>query len=258
MTTQPSTNEPIDQSSLVSADSTKEYQVQNMSNWSVFIFVLAAPLSFALAVGIASGFDGGAVMFIAGIAASVLLMIYLYHYLQQTILVTVGQGSINIHYLRSPFFVSTSDMDLVPEDVESYKYDIFNGARFVLYMKDGRRFRAAVGRIGKTETIEQMSKHIIALITDKHYSPAVTSSLPRRRTTYAEGTTGLVLAILVILIMIAMGIGITFFSENHNTSDTVRGIGIMFPCLAFVLYVFNLRRKARKEKEEQTGGNSGS
>src|SRR4051812_32266724 len=108
MTTQPSTSEPDDQSSSVTADSTKEYQVQNMSNWSAFILVLAAPLSLFLAVGIAVGFGGSVVAFIVGTAVLVGLMIYLYRYLQQKILVTVGQGSIRIHYLRSPFFVSTS------------------------------------------------------------------------------------------------------------------------------------------------------
>jgi len=223
-----------------------------MSNWSAFIFVLAAPLSLFLAVAIAFGLGGGLVAFIFGIVAVVGLMIFLYRYLQQKIRVTVGQGSIHIHYLRTPFFVSASDMDIVPADVESYKFDNFNGARFKLYMKDGRRFKVAVGSIGNTDVIEQMAERIISLISDSQYSTATTGVPARRRPTYAEGTTGLILAIVAIAAIIAMGIGIIFFSQNHNASDTVRGIAVMFTCFGFVLHVFNLRRKARKEKEEQT------
>jgi hypothetical protein len=234
-------------------DGTKEYEVQNMSNWSAFVFVLAAPLSLFLMVGIALAFGGSVFAFVVGITAAVGFMIFLYRYLQQKILVTVGPGSIHVHYLRSPFFVSVPDMYLSPADVESYKFDEFNGARFVLYLKDGKRFRVAVGSVGKTETIKQMAEHIIALLTDKRYTTSVIGAPPRRRATYAEGTKGLVLAIVVIAAMITMGVAIIFFPENHNTGDTVRGIGGMCTCLAFVLHVFNLRRKARKEKEESTG-----
>ena len=258
MITQPFAGEPDGRSTPITVDSTKEYRVQNMSGWSVFVFVLAAPISLFSAVGVALAEGGSAVVFIISIAIAVGMMIYLYRYLQQKILVIVGQGSICIRYLRSPFFVSASDMDLVPSDVESYKFDNFNGVRFTLYLKDGRRFRVAVGNVGKTEAIEQMAEHIITLLKDKKYTSAIAAAPPRRRATYAEGTTGLVLAIVVIVAMIAMAIAIIFFPENHSSSDTARGIGVMFTCLAFVLHVFNLRRKARKENEEQAGENSGN
>jgi hypothetical protein len=247
MTSQP----PMSQAANESLPATtKEYEVKNMSNWSAFMFVLAAPFSMLFAMLIGSRLHS-AVAFIVAVAAMAGIMIYLFRYLQQKILVTVGQGAISIRYLHSPFFVPTSNMDIVPGDVASYKFENFNGATFTLYLKDGRRFRAAVGNIGKTEAIVQMADHITTLFTDKQYSPASKGAQPHRRKTYAEGTTGLVLAMVAIAGMIAMGVGIVFFPYNHKTSDTVRGIGVMFTCLAFVLYVFNLRRKAREEKDKE-------
>jgi hypothetical protein len=256
MTAQPFTGPHDDGPQSANPDDLKEYQVQNMTNWSAFVLVLCAPLSLLFAGGVAMGIGWGgpngnsikAITFILGLVVAVVLMIYLYRYLLQKIQVTVGQGCIRIHYLRSPFFASSADMDIVPADIASYKFDNFNGARFILYLKDGRRFRAAVGSVGKTAAIEQMAEHIIALITDKRYTQS-SATLPARRATYAEGTAGLVWAGAAIGVIIAMGIAIIFFPERHKTSDTVRGIGVMFTCLAFVLHVFNLRRKARKKKE---------
>ncbi|NDC42817.1 MAG: hypothetical protein EBZ77_14915, partial [Chitinophagia bacterium] len=99
-----------------------------MSNWSIFIFVLAAPLSVFLIVAVALAFSESLVAFVISVPVIVVLMIGLYRYLQQKILVTVGQGKIHIRYLRNPFFVTASDMDLMPDDVESYKFDNFSGA----------------------------------------------------------------------------------------------------------------------------------
>jgi hypothetical protein len=212
----------------------KEYQVQNMSNWSIFIFVLAVPLSLLVFVGIGVAVDGSVFSFIIGIVAVVVFMIFLYQYLQQKILVTVEGEFIRVNYLRSPFFESTFDLDISPSDIESYKFDNFNGVRFILYLKDGRRFKAVVGSIGKTSAIEQMAEHIIALINSGHYSFANTP--PKRRSTYAEGTKGLVLAIVVTVAMIVMGVAMIFFPQNHSSVDTVRGIGVMCTCLAFVLH----------------------
>ena len=259
MTSHPFNDTPKDQSLSVTADSTKEYLVQNMSDWSKFIFVLTLPISLFLAFGIVLWLGGNLVVaFFVSIAAVVGQITYLNKYLQQKILVTIGKDSIRIHYLHSPFFVSTSDMYLAPSNIESYKYENFSGTRFILYMKDERRFRAAVGGFSNTETIDSMSEHIIALITDRQNFPELNGTKPRRRATYADGTTGLVLAILGIAAMIMLGIGIIFSPENHKPSDIAFGISVMFTCLAFVLRLFNLRRKLKKKKEEQTGENNGN
>lgn len=263
METQPFTNMP-DTPPIATSDTTKEYQVQNMSVGSSLIFAFSAIPSIFLFIGIFIAVDsvvphvGFVAGFIIGVAAVVCIMIALYRYLQRKILVTVGPGSIHIHYLPKPFFASKPDMNIVPADVESYKSDYFNGARFRLYLKNGQSFKVAVGSVSKTQrdAIQQMGEHIVAVVTDRQYShsPATTSEPPpRRRATYAEGTKGLVLAIIVIAVMIAMVIAIIFFPENHNTGDTVYGIGAMFGGLAFVLRVFTLRSKAKKEKEEQAG-----
>jgi hypothetical protein len=233
-----------------STDATKVYQVQSMSGWNTFVFVLAAPLSLFAALGISIMFGGSLVVFLVSIAAVFGLMILLFRYVQQQISVTLGPGTISIHYLRSPFFDSVSDMELTPADVDSYKYDNFNGARFTLYLKDGRKFKVLVGNIGKRKAVEEMAEHIIAMLTDTQRTTTNTAAAPPRRLpTYADGTKGLVLAILMIALMVAMVIAMVFYPQNHKTSDTVRGFGAIFTCLAFVIHVFNLRRKARKEGE---------
>ncbi len=237
-------------------EETKEFKIQNMSGWSSFFFVFAAPLSFLFVLEIAVGLGGGVFSFIIGIVAIVALMIFLFRYLQQKILVTTKQDTIQVNYLHTPFFESRADMDISINDIASYKFDSFNGVRFILYLKDGRRFRVAMGSIGNTAVAEQMAQHIIAMITAKQESSVDKGAAPMRRKTYAEGTTGLVLAIVVIVLMIVMAVAIIFFPQNHNSGDTVRGIGVMATCLAFVLHVFNLRRKAKKEQEENTNADS--
>lgn len=237
-------------------EESKDYLVQNMPNWNAFLFVLAAPLCIFVFVGFLMVIDQPVISFIVGAGACVGIMIFLFRYLQQKIAVTVAPDFIRINYVRKPFYDSTRNLELTYDDIESYKFDDFNGARFVLYLKNGRRFRAAMGSVGNTAAIREMAEHIIALIENRQHSltNAGTGVAPRRRKTYAEGTTGLVLAIIMIILMIAMGIAIVFFQENHKTSDTVRGIGVMFTCLAFVLHVFNLRRKAKKGNEVDAAG----
>ncbi len=236
-----------DQSSVEPVEGVKQYHVQSMSDSSAFIFVFAGPLLVFLDIKIAMWFGGSAVAFVFGVIGSIGLMVYLFQYLQQKILVTVGHGSISIHYLRSPFFGSPNDMDLVLADVESYKFDTYSGVRFTLYLKDGRRFRVAMGRVGKSECLKQMAEHIISLLADSKYSKVVSGTSPRRRSTWAEGTSGLVLAIFLISAMVALALGLIFFRENHNASDTVRGFAAMSTCLAFVLHIFRLRRKGLKK-----------
>ncbi len=228
----------------------REYRVSNMSNWSAFCFVLAAPIMLFLSIKI--GVQGrSALSFIVALGASAGIMVFLFRYLQQKSLVIVSKDGIKISYLHRPFFDGSDDMYVVWDDIASYKFQHFNGVVFSLYLKNGRRFRASKGGIGDSTSILQMAEHIIAIINErsaKHDSRPETKI--KRRKTIAEGNLGLALAIVSMLLIVAMLIGIFYFPEQHNAGDVMRGMAGIAACFAFIFHVYKLRKRAEQNEEQ--------
>ncbi len=191
MTTPLFSGSPDDSQSENAIDGMKEFRVQSMSIGSSFVFLLGAPVSVALYIGVLWVLGANVFAFFVGVAAIVGTMIGLYRYLLQKILVTVGRGAILVRYLYIPFFMSKPDMEFAVTDIASYQFDYINGARFKLYLKDKRSFKIGVGSASRKQrrAIEEMSEYIIALITRNESSQPSGLTGSRR---YGEGTSDLI------------------------------------------------------------------
>ncbi len=227
----------------------KQYRVKNMSNWSTLIFIVATLFSIFSSMVISILIDESVLSLVIGGAIALVLIVLLFRYLQQQLEITVGTDTIEVRYIHKPFFDSATDMHIAMDEIASYKLDGFNGIRFILYLRDGRKFKIALGRSAKTKPIEEMAEHIILQIAERQLNSNNANPLPYRRKTYLEGTSGLILAGLASVLIIVMLYSIFFIKEIHKDSDVIRGVGSIVMCVVFIYRVFSLRKNADHETE---------
>ena len=68
----------------------------------------------------------------------------------QNIEVEVLSDRINVRYVRHPFFDRNRDRTILLSDIASYKINTYQSSIFTLYLKDGTKFKAAIGVYDKT------------------------------------------------------------------------------------------------------------
>jgi hypothetical protein len=195
--------------------------------------------------------DAGA-GFLAAFGSFVLIFyggFYLYRkVLCQKIEVTLLSDRIAIKYTRKPFYDNVQDRNILLADIASYKTDGYY--YLTLYLVDGTKWKAALNRNDDTEEFEKMSDAVVAVINKENIEHNSIVQIKRKKTFY-EGTGGLVVAIVLIILAAVLAIAILVLYKEREAKDIIYGIGAICSTLGYVAYIFNVRRK--NKNAEPTG-----
>ncbi len=219
------------------------YKVKNTSALAgliIFFTIMFLLFLFAIVCVIAN-----ANLYVIIIALLLLIwgVVYLFRKrIPQRMEVQVLEDRIAVQYTYKPFFDRVADREILIDDIASYRVTSYNGFFFTLYLKNGTRFKAGAGDFDDSSELEKMCDAIIALMDRNNASLEKKIPIVRRKTIY-EGTSGLVLAVFLAVCVVAMLIGIIFFPNLHNTSDVVRGVGVIVTALGMLFYIISLRRR---------------
>ena len=232
------------------------YHTKNSSNLGAFIgffailTVLMCFIVIVITIQVPAGpyenIEEGIIIF-GGLAAVIFGMVWLLRKaIVQNIEVEVLSDRINVRYTRQPFFDRNQDRTILLNDIVSYKINAYRVKIFMLYLRDGTKFRASLGEFDKSQEFTMMTDAIIAMIEKRNISPATPLPIVRRKTIY-EGTSGMVLLVFFSILILAVIIGIIFFPQQHESSDVFRGLGSAVIGLGFIAHILSQRKKKGKE-----------
>ncbi len=192
--------------------------------------------------------ESGANLFVVfgGMAVIILALVYMYrNWIRQKLDVELVGDRIIVRYTYKPFFDRVRDREILLSDILSYKVNNYSGSYLTLYLKDGAKFKTAIGPKDNSDEFTRMSDAIIAVIEKKNTSTSLPTNIVRRKTIY-EGSSGMIMAVVFTILILAMIVGIFFSPHEHETKDVIYGIGCIFTGLGFVLHIFSIRRKNKK------------
>lgn len=247
------------------------YHVKNVTVRAALIGFCLSMMAFAVIIAVVIGLviDAPEVVMLLAIVAAVGLWIYVMYmlmnnWLAQKMDVTVYDDRLHILYRRIPFFDRRHNSVLRFDDIASYKVDDYPGYILTLYLKFGGKFRVAANSMSKAGEIPALADAVVAAIERYNTgevaaadvaapgiagrsTPVVPAAAITRRKTLYEGPWGIVLAVFFIAAISAIVIGILFFPGQHKTKDVVSGIAVSLSGLGYVLHIFNVRKKAKRE-----------
>ncbi len=221
------------------------YTIKSTSVLAGFIsfFLIFSAVIVPLFACVAAEVNGGVLVLVIIISLSSSIYIVTKKIFQEMTL-SIFDERISVKYLRKPFFDRVQDRDIYFDNIESYKITTYNGYFFTLYLKDHSKFKMMVGQNRSSTSFLAATVAIIAKIDARNLTVNKETAIARKETIY-EGTSGLIIAIILIITILGMLYAIIFLPDEHTTADVFRGIGVMISLLAMLAYIISLRIKKK-------------